>query len=67
MKMNNNRKAIMSVWLGIIVGWIVLLAWAFYNEFPTDTMILFLVMFLCTGIVPLINLWNHGSKKCNLN
>lgn len=66
MKINNNRKGIIGVSIGIISAWIAILTWAVYKGFPTDKIILFIMVFICTAIVPMINLWKHGNDKCNL-
>ena len=59
----NYPKSIVAVSIGIIAVWILILAWAFYKEFDTQIIIMFLIMFVTCGIVPVLNLLNHGHKK----
>ena len=60
----NYPKSIVAVSIGIIAAWILILAWAFYKEFDTQIIIMFLIMFLTCGILPVLNLLNQGRKKC---
>ncbi|MDC7996517.1 hypothetical protein [Gilvibacter sediminis] len=67
MKWNNQNKSKLSVAIGIIAAWIVLIIFALVKQMETKMIALFCVMFITTGIVPVISmLKNKGEqRKCS--
>ncbi len=65
MKLNNQNKAKRSVAIGIISAWIVLICWALYKQMETKMIVLFIVMFISSGLVPVIQMMKHkGDRPC---
>lgn len=63
MKITKN-KGTRSTAIGIILAWVCILAWAFYKEFETKMIILFIVMFITSGVIPVFNLLTSKEKSC---
>ena len=64
MKITKNKGA-RSAAIGIILAWVCIIAWAFYNQMETKMIVLFFCMFFSAGLLPVYTMLTSKENKCH--